>query len=385
MTNREDVEVRTQVIEDADALTDVLQGWDALAVGANRPWCAPAWSLAWWRHARTGDARLRIVLVFDGERLIGVGPFFAQIGQLGLAEYRLLGAGNFHRLQPLAEPDHEDDVAAAIASALADARPTPSSVVLEGLDARSCWPARLRSEWPGRLRPHLRCDLVMPAPVLHLPESAEAWLAGRSSNFRQQLGRRRRRLERAGAKPRYSETPHELARDLDALFALHHGRWSARGGSGALSSAIELTLREAVTGSTPARARLWLLEVDGEPIAAQLFASAGHEVTYWGGGLAASWSQDAPGIQLIAREIELACERGMRRIDFGGGDQEYKRRLTDTSDPVAWRTLFPLGTRYPLTRAQLAPKHVRTAARNAARQLPRPVQQRLRRLRHRAS
>jgi CelD/BcsL family acetyltransferase involved in cellulose biosynthesis len=374
--------VDTQIVEDVDSLAEVVPRWDELAVAANRPWCAPSWLLAWWRHAREGDAHLRVVLVRDGGRTVGIGPIFVQHGGLGLAEYRFLGAGNFHRLEPLTEPGREDEVVTAIARTLAGATPTPSSLVLEGFDERSSWPARLRSRWPSRIRPRLRCDLVLPAPVLHLPESGERWLAGRSSNFRQQLARRRRRLERAGAEVRCSETPDELSRDLDRMFALHHARWRTRGGSGALTAGMERAIRAAATSpAIPVRARLWLLEIDGTAIAAQLFAWAGDEIAYWGGGLDPSWQHDAPGIQLHAREIELACARGAKRIDYGGGDHPYKRRLADDDDPVAWRTLFPVGARYPLTRAQLAPKQVRTAARTAARRLPEPVQRRLRELR----
>src|SRR5271156_4906515 len=57
--------VHAIIAEDLEALAPHLDAWDALAVTHGRPFCAPAWMLAWWSQARTGDARLRVVLVSD--------------------------------------------------------------------------------------------------------------------------------------------------------------------------------------------------------------------------------------------------------------------------------------------------------------------------------
>ena len=66
--------------------------------------------------------------------------------------------------------------------------------------------------------------------------------------------------------------------------------------------------------------------------------------------------------------------------DLGGGEHEYKRRLADASRPIAWRTLFPRGSRYPLIRMRLAPKHTRLALRSLARRIPPDQRERLKRL-----
>ena len=98
---------QTIVVEDRESLEPYLDAWDALAVEHSRPFCAPAWMLSWWSEARTGDARLRVVLVSDEQGLAGVGPFFAEVGPLGLVEMRLLGAGFCHRIGPLARAGAE--------------------------------------------------------------------------------------------------------------------------------------------------------------------------------------------------------------------------------------------------------------------------------------
>src|SRR5262249_31289438 len=78
--------------------------------------------------------------------------------------------------------------------------------------------------WPERLR--ARSWRREASPVLLVPGGGwEAYLAGRSSNFRQQLRRRTRELEREG-EVRFRLTDEQsLDRDLDTLFALHRARW----------------------------------------------------------------------------------------------------------------------------------------------------------------
>lgn len=367
------------VIDDAVALSSFAERWDALAVRCSRPYMAPAVQLAWWAHARTGDARLRCVVVLDGDDLVGIAPMFAQVSALRLAEYRFLGAGNFHRLEPLAAPGREREVARLIAERLATVDPAPSSIVCEGFDADSPWPGLLRHAWPGRMQ--LRTDQVMPAPVILLEPDFDAWLRDRNKGFREKLRSRRRRFAKAGATWRLSTTPEEVTADLAALYRMHHARWSSRGGSAALTPRMERTL-SAVGPALVAkgRFRLWTMEVDGEVIAASLFVSAGKDVAYWGGGMAPAWERESPGVQLVQVEVEAAFARGVERLDLGGGEQDYKRRFTGHVVPLTWQTLFPLGPRWPLTRLQLAPKHLRGNARALARRMPPERQAQLKRV-----
>src|SRR5207237_381865 len=80
---------------------------------SRRPYCAPAWMLAWWRHAAPRRAALRVILVRRGDELLGVAPFFVDRGYGGLARYRFLAAGTSMRVEPLACPGAEGAVAGA--------------------------------------------------------------------------------------------------------------------------------------------------------------------------------------------------------------------------------------------------------------------------------
>jgi CelD/BcsL family acetyltransferase involved in cellulose biosynthesis len=367
------------VIEQPDELDPYLDAWDALAAAAGRPFCAPAWMLAWWREGRSGEAHLRVVLALEPDgTLVGVGPFFAQVA-LGLAEYRLLGAGFCHRIGPLAIAGREREVAAALAAALATATPAPASVVFEGIDADDPWPELIADGWRGR-RPRVRSDVTMDAPSIALDADYEAWMARRERKFRKEARRVARRLEEDGVRGRL--TAEDSA--IEALLRLHHARWVGRGGSNVGAEAQRVVSAAARALDDESRLAIALLEGPDGPVAAELVLRAGDSVVFWAGGFDPAWAKHAPGTQAMLLALEAAAATGVRHADLGGGAHDYKWRLSDGNRPIAWRTLFPLSRRYPLIRLRLAPKHLRFGARRLARRLPAERQQQLRRLLRRA-
>lgn len=364
------------MIEQPDELDPYLEAWDALAAAAGRPFSTPAWMLAWWREGRSGDARLRVVLALDTDgTLVGVGPFFAQVGPLGLAEYRLLGAGFSHRVGPLATAGREREASTTIATALAESTPAPASIVFEGIDASDPWPELFADGWPGR-RPRVRTDVEMDSPSIALDGDYEAWMARRERKFRKEARRVARRLDEEGVSRR-------LATDepaVEALLRLHYARWEERGGSNVGEEARRVIAGALRAFDDDARMAVALLESPEGPVAADLVLRAGDAIGFWGGGFDPAWAKHAPGTQTMLLALEAAAASGARSADLGGGAHDYKWRLSDANRPLAWRTLFPLGRRYPLIRLRLAPKHVRFAVRALVRRLPDERQARLRRL-----
>jgi len=356
------------------ALEPYLGTWDALAIACERPFCAPAWLLAWWREDRSGDARLRVAVALEGDLVVGVAPFFAQVAY-GLTELRLLAAGFSHRIGLLAEPGREQSVAGALAPALAAMEPRPASVVFEGIDARDPWPELLAAAWPGR-PPRLRTDATMEAPTVDLGDSYETWMEGRPRKFRKEARRNARRLAEAGVKSRIGAD----RKAVDALLRLHEARWEDRGGSdvGARAERVVAAAADELGGN--GRLKVVLLEGEEGPVSAELVLRAGRVAAFWAGGFDPAWARHAPGTQTMLVALRSAAESGVQVADLGGGDHPYKRRMADSSSPIAWRTLFPRGRRYPLIRLRLAPKHAKQALRRAAQRLPEPAQERLARV-----
>lgn len=128
------------------------------------------------------------------------------------------------------------------------------------------------------------------------------------------------------------------------------------------------------------RLRIWLVELEGQPVAAQVFVAAGGEVVYWNGGFDEAHADLKPAMLAILAAIEDAFARGEARMDLGGGTQEYKLRFADSHDPLTWGGLIPPGPRYPLVRLLLAPSQTRWAVTRLARRLPPEGQRTLQRL-----
>jgi hypothetical protein len=213
-----------------------------MADAARQPAAASAWLEAWAAHVSSGEPRVAVVR--DGATLLGVVPLAAQRSEAGLIRLRLLGAGTSTGVAPLARPGEEVRVAAAAAQALSAGR--ADALHFDGIPATSPWPQLLAHHWPGARPRLLHRVSTSPEPYVTLDAgSYEAWLAARSSSFRGQVRKVRRRLDKRGVTMRRATDAQELAHDLRAFAALHRSRWDPEGGSAVLSPAVEAMLLEA--------------------------------------------------------------------------------------------------------------------------------------------
>jgi CelD/BcsL family acetyltransferase involved in cellulose biosynthesis len=376
-----------EILDDRERIDALVPEWHALATACGEPLSAPAWVLTLSREIAGASETPRIVTVREGGQLIGLAPLCADLSQpRRAADYRLL-AGDMPRTTLLALSGREWEAAGAVAGALAQSVPRVDSVGLESVPVATSWPIALAEQWPGRVRPLLRQYFTMSSPTVALTQgSFDAWLGAKSSNFRSQMRRMRRRFAEAGGSGRFStrETLHD---DWAAMVKLHAGRWEGRGASSIVAGGDSLTAAYEAIGHElleQGEFRLRVLEVEGKPISVQLFAAIGSEVTYINGGWDEEFAQFKPSMLGILDAIEDAFARGDRRMDLGPGAQPYKLRFADGTDPVAWWVLIPSGRRMPLALARTLPRTTWRELRDAAkRALPPERADRLRELRRR--
>jgi CelD/BcsL family acetyltransferase involved in cellulose biosynthesis len=260
-------------------------------------------------------------------------------------------------------------------------------IALESMPVVNSWPLALAEQWPSRIRPLLRRYYTQSSPTVSLTQgSFDDWLGGKSSNFRSQMRRMRRRFAEAGGTGRFS-TPETLHDDIGELVRLHAGRWEGRGDSSIVRGGERLAAAFEAVGRVlldDGGFRLHILELDGEAISAQLFAAGGADVIYYNGGWDERHAQFKPAMLGILDAIEDAFERGQTRMDLGPGAQPYKLRFADGTDPLAWYVLIPPGRRMPATIARTLPSTTWRELRDAAkRALPPERADRLRELRGR--
>lgn len=174
------------------------------------------------------------------------------------------------------------------------------------------------------------------SPYLTLPATFEEVLASRSSNLRQQWRRRRRALARKGdLRLRVTTGGDELERDLHTFLALEASGWKGREATAIKSEPRTLRLYRTFARGAAARGvlRLYLLELDGRAIAADLGCVAGGIGFLVKTGFDEADARHAPGLVLRGEVLRASIEEGLAGYDFLGGPDPYKLRWTDDLRP----------------------------------------------------
>jgi CelD/BcsL family acetyltransferase involved in cellulose biosynthesis len=172
------------------------------------------------------------------------------------------------------------------------------------------------------------------SPVVDLAAGGwDGYLRRRSRNFRQQLARRRRSLERrTDARFRLITDPEDLPRGLDTLFRLHALRWSV---DSQFLQEQQFHRRLAPLALAAGRLRLWILELDGVAAAAIYgFRYRGVE-NYYQAGRDPRFDGHSVGFVLLAHALRSAADEGMHEYRLLRGQEAYKERFATRTPHVA--------------------------------------------------
>jgi CelD/BcsL family acetyltransferase involved in cellulose biosynthesis len=316
-----------QVISGLEGLAPVVEAWRQLAESAGNPFITPDWYLAALRTVERGAEPLVAVSFADDGTVAGVLPLL----QPGSGPPRFAAPRYGDRYQPAAAPGSEDEVAASIAAALADRLGRRAAVDLGRVDSEATWWQSLAGAWPGRQA--VIAQPPDPMPTVSLAGlSWDDYLGTRSGQFRNQLKRKRRGLERDHEVAlRRTSTADEVERDLATLFALHDARWDERQGESTLTdtAARALLLEFAKASFAEGWLRLFVLEVDGRPVAAWYGWRLGPRYSYYQAGFDPAWSRHSVGFLLLADTIREAIAERALIYDLLWGDEAFKSRFTN--------------------------------------------------------
>jgi CelD/BcsL family acetyltransferase involved in cellulose biosynthesis len=334
---------------EAVRLEDVAEDLSTLAFRARNIFATWEWMSTWWRHFGTGHQALVTACRSADDRVIGILPFYLWASR-PLRILRFIGHGAGDHLGPVYAMQDEESVAHAARRMLERLR---WDIFLgDQLPAPALWSSILGA----------KVLLREGNPVLRAP--ADGWdgfLAGRSSNLRQQLRRRERRLAREHRLTfRLVQNAAELPTALDALFRLHALRWS----NGSAFQAREAFHREfAALGFERGWTRIWLLELDGEAVAAWYGLRFAGAESYYQAGRDPAWDHRSVGFVLLAHSIRSALQDGIEEYRFLRGHEAYKYRFAEedsgletialTQGPLAHLALSAARRAYPLVKDRI--------------------------------
>jgi CelD/BcsL family acetyltransferase involved in cellulose biosynthesis len=174
-------------------------------------------------------------------------------------------------------------------------------------------------------------------PVITLPARAsfDTFLATLGKKERHEIRRKIRRAEAAG-EVRLVDSPAPLV-DLEAFIDLHQRRWGDDGlfaptPGGAASRRFFRALFEAAGPGCPIG--LTFLTVGGRRVAAGVHLETDDGYLYYNAGVDPDAGALSPGVLMIARYVERALARGMRRFDFLRGSEPYKYEWGALDEPI---------------------------------------------------
>jgi CelD/BcsL family acetyltransferase involved in cellulose biosynthesis len=305
-------------LEPLDELGRVREEWQGLTHGTKNLFATWEWASTWWRHFGRDGRLLATACRTEDGRLAAILPLYLWLaGPLRVT--RLLGHQAGDQLGPICRAEDRKAVAAALREVLSG---VGGVFIGEQLSAEEEWGRLLGGSVLSREG----------SPVLQLEgRSWDDYLAQQSRNFREQVGRRERKLIRDhGLQFRLATEPDRLDDDLDRLFRLHRERW---GGAATNFSHRESFHREfASEAFRRGWLRLWFAELDGECAAAWYgFRFSGVE-SYYQAGRAGRWENASVGFVLLAHSIRESFQDGMQQYRFLRGGEEFKYRFAD-SDP----------------------------------------------------
>ncbi len=315
-------------LESVQDQASVRGEWAELAEQSRSFFATPEWLTLWWKHFGAGR-ELLLTTARDAEGgLAALLPFYVWRAR-PLRVVRVLGHGPGDELGPIGAPGPAREALMRF-------------VATERFDVLACQQLPGPESWLDALPGGVVVNRDG-SPVLDFEgKSWQELLAGRSRNFREQVGRRARALERDhDVRYQLVDGSEGLDAALDAFFRLHRLRF----GDGSVIARTEAFQREfAAVAAERGWLRLWLLDVDGREAAAWLgFRFAGAEC-YYQAGRDAAFDKQSVSFVLLSHTIREALEDGATEYRFLRGDEPYKYRFAN-ADPGLESIVLARGAR----------------------------------------
>ena len=308
---------------------EVVSQWDALAgrTGAG-PFARPGWFAA-WAEAFGGD--IQLASVGDGEMQ---------------AALPLVATRSGHRAPVNQEspeftaPTHSDD---ALSTLLDETIGDGGSLELTKVSPELAEKTAVAAEKADRKS---SIEVMQRSPYLELPGAWDAYEASLSSNFRQGLRRKRRRLEDEGTVViEVEDGKTRLEELLDEGFVVESSQWKADRGTAIASDPAARTFYSELArwAASEGWLRLVFMRLDERPIAFRLDLVCEGVYYHVKGGYDPALGRYSPGLLLQHETVHNAFEAGLDRYEFLGADEPYKLNWTSTCRERMAVRVFPPG------------------------------------------
>jgi CelD/BcsL family acetyltransferase involved in cellulose biosynthesis len=332
------------MIETRSELGDLVTQWDEFARECGNLFMSSAWLSSWWNAFGT-DAPLW-VLDRDSAGVLSAGTLLMR-GRARLASATNVHSGEWSVLA------REESARAEVWCAIAEMGAT--RVRLEGMPETRGEGRLARSQLERAGYRVVQVDGPF-SPWVTLPSSWEQFIAAAPSSLRQEVGRRRRRLDREGSVVHRTQTGGSgFEEDLEHFLELEAAGWKGANGTAILSRPeTERLYRGFARAAADCGAlRLNMLELDGTLIAASFDCAFAGVACLLKTAFSEPHGRLSPGFVLLAEVLRACIDEGIGGYDFLGDADLYKMRWASEVRPrskvFAYRGSASLGFVYRQT------------------------------------
>jgi CelD/BcsL family acetyltransferase involved in cellulose biosynthesis len=300
-----------------DRLEQLRDDWTRLAGQSDNVFATFEFAATWWEHF---GGRRRLLIVACREEngdVFAILPLY-RWKRRPLTIVRFLGHGAGDVLGPICAPADRADAARALRRVLHAPLWHWDVFVGENLPAQEAWSAQL-----GGIVLRREGN-----PVLRASGDFDDFLATRTRNFRHQVRLQERRLARRhDVRYRRTTGADQLDVDLDSLFRLHTASWGKASAFAGPRTAFHRAF--AHQAFEHGWLRLWILDLDGHPVAALYGFRFGNTQSLYQSGRAPEFRRESVGAVLTAHTVREALSDGIRECRFLRGHETYKYRFAN--------------------------------------------------------
>ncbi len=372
-----------ELIAEAEGFRRLRPEWDELLSTSRSDslFLTWEWMFTWWKHLG-GRRRLSILAVRSSDgQLIAIAPLalrppdYGRLAPFSSLEFLATGTVGSDYLDLIVRAGQEQHALPALADHLAR-----GTMMLELAQIRRG--SSLVLDLAGRIEGRgwgLSEAATAVCPYIDL--SGRTWtsyLAGLGPAHRANLNRRLRNLTRSSelqfTEAKSEEERHEF---LARLIDLHTQRRRTMGGSDAFHTPATLAFHEEFSALALRRGwlRLYLLRLDGVPVAALYGFRYGRTFYFYQSGFDPAYGKRSVGLVVMGLTIRKAVEEQAAEFDLLHGDERYKSLWARQQREIGRLEIYPPHARGAFQRSVNG--FGRGARRLARRALPRSLADRI--------
>ncbi len=342
MFDRQSSTLHIQTIQTSEEFRSLQDRWNTLLSespgdGIFLRW---EWLWAWWKAYKEKNYTLSILLVFRGNDLIGIAPFYIVNCLFGnifpVRRLMLLGTREGSVISEYMDIIYRSGDAEAVmqgVSKFIEQENICDDIYLQKIDTSSKTIPLLR-QMANSMKLFYVIQEEVESPYINLTANYEDFLSNLSSSMRHKIRNNRMKLEKY-PEVGFRKTSNilELEADFKELVRLHQDRWESRQFPGSFSEKKFTLFHKMVMQDMLKNGYLELrfLSVNGKNIAALYNIKYRNKIYFYQGGTDISFDKSiTPGLLLHSYCIEEAISEGLKEYDLllMGNMDSYKKRWT---------------------------------------------------------